>query len=1325
MAKSVANGQTLFVTDTILPRTLWHQDGLERRSVPSSFLRSERRSIVVLGEAGMGKSTLLEEAAREGEGFVLCTARTLINASDATRRFSSATTLVIDALDEVPAQQDGDAVDRVAAKLAALDYPRFILSCRVADWRSATAMQGLADLYGEAPVELYLDPLDRLDAEQFLAQTLGPERAADAVTDLEDQGLGGLWSNPQTLDLVRRVLEHGSLPRSRGHLFEQATKLLRREHRATKQASRLSAKSEVDVLDAAGAAFAVLVLTGAEAISLQVDPETTDLALAEVADLPRAGALADVLDSRLFSAPQGDRFTYAHRAIGEFLGARWLARTADTARKRRRLLSLFNTETMTPVSLRGLHAWLAWHSPELASDVIGHDPMGVVQYGDADNLAVPQGRQLLDALDALARANPRFREWNRYRVGGLIQRPLLPRLEDVLGNPDTNFGLRFMILQGLQGSPLVRDLAAALLSLMRDPVAAPALRNEAAERLVEAGAEVDWRAEVAALLAQGGDGAVHLAIEILAAKGYEQFEDSLIRDVVLAQVRLDDRTVGILHHLEHNLPLERLDPLLDALAEAAHETEDTVTRSRPSNTNDLAYGLLARRVGQAPATAEQYWRWLKALDPHYGVNREASAEVSRRFETDPELRRPVQRLVLLDHQTEGNIRAASWRMVERSSGLTVTQEDALQLLAALPAGDPRWRDIVSLVPHDQDEGRALRRAAASFARGDAEARTWLETLAVPVIPQWQLDQERRGKAREADQRRRWAKHRAEFNRQIDRVAAGEFGLILSPAKAYLKLFADMGDDGLDGPGRLDEWLGPDLRDAALRGFEAFLKVEPAKPTATDISESHAVSRRWEAAFVIVAALAERIRTGRGFDDLPSERLMAGLFEIRSSRIDDHAGFPELDEVLAGLLRQRGLWEEVQRLYFEPQLAHGREHVDGLYAFMRDQSDDVLAGRLALEWLDRFDTVSPVAEVELVDHLVSSPDQIYALRDLVRNRLAQSDMDAARRLVWSSAGLLVDFDHTRARFEATGKVEDDLLWNIRSRLGGRRTDRVTLRLQPPQLKWMIETFRRRFPLESRPSGVTTGDTHGWDASEFVVSLIYRLGQDVGDPAIAAMAELRDAPWDRYTETLKGIAAEQQRKRIEADWKAPDFRSVAAALRDEIPTTARQLQAVVIEELVRVQAELRGSHLNWYKDFYVNGAPRGEEECRDALLKVLRPYPFGLQALPEGRLADGTRCDILCLLSDLLVPIEIKGQWHRDLWTAADRQLDFYVHDSRAEVGIYLVLWFGDVSGKRLVSPPKGVDRPTTPEELTVALERGSDKVQQGRIKVIVLDLERPA
>ena len=1295
----------------------------EQVCVDQSFLQTDPRPLVVLGEAGMGKSTLLEPLA-DIAGYAFCTARKLINAPDPVQVLGEATTLVIDALDEVSAQRDGDAVDLVVRRLAMLGNPRFILACRVADWRSATALQGIADLYNRAPLELHLEPLDRDDAVAFLTETLGGVKAEAAIDHLESRGLSGLWSNPQTLELVEKVASQDRLPSSKGDLFTEATKLLRAEHREEKSGTTLASMGEGEVLDAAGAAFATLILTGKDALSRRVNDDADDLPVREVSRLPGAARIGDILDSRLFAAGGAERFSYAHRAIGEFLGARWFARNADTPRKQRRLLELFSNHALVPASVRGIHAWLAWHSPALAAPVIAADPMGVVEYGDADRLTPGEGRALLDALAILSRDNPRFRSWSEYRVGGLIQPALLPEVQTVLADPKAEFGLRLLVLQALRDSPLVEKLTDTLLALLLDQKAAFANRNEAGERLAELETGIDWPAIITQLRAQRDEDSLRLASELMDEVGYDGFNDALVLDVVLAQLKRTERTVGVYSGLERKFPVDRLEPLLDGIAAEAARLGNRHERRRNNAITDLAYGLLARRLQQGGVSADQLWRWLQPFDSQVGLQRESRKAVADLLVGDEALRRDVQNHVLFEQESDKTVWQRSWRLAERSSGLAPTDDDMIALLGQLSSDDTRWRDLVQLVSQGPERGDAVRAAAARFTAGNAEDAAWLAALSSPRVAEWEVEEEKRQRKQREKRNREWGRHRAEFTNRIDAMQAGEYGSVINPAKAYLKLFYDMGDEGSDGPSRLEEWLGPELRDACLNGFDHFLKADPPHPTATDIATSHAEGRRWEAGHIIVAALAERQRTGRGFDDLTDERLMAGLFELRHTRIDDHAGIADLNENLAAALRSRGEWEKTQRLYFEPQLAACRAQVDGLYALMRDTQDAELATTFAIDWLLRFPDIAGEAEAELVDHLLATPPGRQALRSLLPQRRSAAMSDERRR-VWDAVGLIVDFEGTRAALEAAGAIEAELFWHVRSRLGDRQHTGPRAQLEWQQLAWIIATFRSLYPLVRRPDTVTTGDTNSWDASEYMGALINRLGDEVSDHAIAALTTFRDAAPDGYTDLLRVAAAEQKRKRVEADWTAPSFATFASAVADAAPSNPAQLQAVLLEELGVVQAKLRGSDVDWYRDFSNNGVPRVENDCRDTILKMLRPLPFDIAAATEGHLADDKRCDIICTLGDTMLPIEVKGQWHPELWSAADRQLDrLYVNDWRAERGIYLVLWFGCDVNKKPTKPPSGFPAPQTASGLHAALHGRSTTTREGRTEVVVLDLTRP-
>jgi hypothetical protein len=526
--------------------------------------------------------------------------------------------------------------------------------------------------------------------------------------------------------------------------------------------------------------------------------------------------------------------------------------------------------------------------------------------------------------------------------------------------------------------------------------------------------------------------------------------------------------------------------------------------------------------------------------------------------------------------------------------------------------------------------------------------------------------------------------------------------------------------------RLAEWLGEDLAQAAFKGFEAFLQSDQP-PTARQMADSHAESRAWNATAIIVAALAERVRHRTGFDGVSDDRLTTGFYELRHSRLDELAKLTGLKLAVEAEMHARGLMETATRNWIEPQLEHRRAHVNQLYALMRGTEQEEHAADLATEWLTRFPDMALEPEEEMIDRLIAS-GRLDTLRSFATDRLAKL-LSEDRRRNWDAVAFLTDFEAQRDRLARVAAADPDWIWTLRRRVASDRGRTLSAPLSIDQLVWLTTTFRRAFPSVDHPTGVTCGDTNPWDASEFLASIVSRLADMTSDDAIAALNSLRDAPADSYTTYLRVLSAEQQRKHAEGRYRPPLLGDVRAIVEAKPPRTVADLQVTLLELLHQVQKRIFADPADPWRGFYTDrGTPHDEERCRDHLLTMLGVRPESVDLLPEGHLADDNRADIIALLSGMRAPIEIKGQWHTELWRAADTQLDrLYATDYAAERrGIYLVLWFGHnvAASKMPKAPGRGRKRPMTPEELREGLVAASHAAQDGRVAVVMLDLERP-
>ena len=1309
------------MSQPVIDRTLWYQSAGDRLTLSQAELVGRMEPAVILGEAGMGKSYMLQWLAKHPD-HAFCTARQLVGRHDPRSLLGSASVLVIDGLDEISAGKEGDAVDQVLKKLGELEYPRFVMSCRVADWRSATGVEAIRLQYANIPTELHLEPFSEHEASVFLAATLGEPRTVQVIGHLNSKGLRDLLGNPQTLGLVAQVAFRGSLPESKGDLFERAVDILQSEENPAKSESLLA---KVDGLDAAGAAFAAMILTGNEAVVRHSKNFETDgnLPIQEIARLPGAASIGRVLATRLFSARGPDRFGYLHRSIGEFLGAKWLAKQADSPRKRRRLLKLFHGMGLVPSSLRGIHAWLA-RDPFLAQSVIEVDPLGLVEYGDADSLTESQARQLLDALRRISEENPFHYNWGFPAARSLFQPNLATTICREITSSDSPFALRRYLIRAAKGTLIAPSIESDLRGLVLDSGELYGLRADAFETLVGHMSEKDWRCTIEKLVGLSDEDSARLGIEILAEVGCHIACDVAIVNLIRTALLAEERLIGILYPLEAALPDYRLDEILDRLADLGSELKNRDhDESRIGSLTDFYYSLLARRLSLGGADASRVWRWLAPFETAVGYRGESRKFIHEWFCSNPEIRRAIQREVILGEPKDHAI----WRRVielrRRSSGLDPSASDIAALLESLDTqntSDERWRDLVTIAPISD----GIRAAVQPFLAARPDLAAWMDEIANPKPAQWQLDEDEQKKTRRKAAEGSAAQTRSYYLQRINLLSSGAEKFLSRPAMVYMNRYSDLNRD-LGPNDRVALWLGDDVAAAVCEGFEAFLLDENSGQTVEEIGKSLGRNEFHQQWAIYAAALAQRILTGKGYSDLSNQRVLEGFCVLLGTSVNALARIPGLEKSIEAEVSRRGLTRRALECLLEPQLDARCEHVSSLYKTMRNVAYSDVAADLAIRWLKKFVDLPASAEDELLARVIHS-NRASELRGLIVK--TEGSEDTARGRAWTAAGLIVDFDLSKTRLDGTD-IDPELIWNLRD-LGESRSNEAVSDpvLNSRQIEWVVSKFRSHWQPTRLPSGGASGTQNPWDASEYLSRLLRRLGGDCSEQATAALIRLRDTPTDGYTEVIRSIASEQARLSVEARYVAPSLDTIEAVTLDLQPKAISDLQAVMLEELAVVQAKIKSDDAESWRGFFSDtGVPYDEERCRDHLLGILRQGCWGVQLTPETHVGSDKEVDITCSAGHLRLPIEIKGQWHDQLWMAADSQLDrWYAIDWRAGLrGIYLVLWFGnDVSAnKKLTGPGKGKACPESPDELLAALLSGSDAARQGRISVVVLNLAR--
>lgn len=119
-------------------------------------------------------------------------------------------------------------------------------------------------------------------------------------------------------------------------------------------------------------------------------------------------------------------------------------------------------------------------------------------------------------------------------------------------------------------------------------------------------------------------------------------------------------------------------------------------------------------------------------------------------------------------------------------------------------------------------------------------------------------------------------------------------------------------------------------------------------------------------------------------------------------------------------------------------------------------------------------------------------------------------------------------------------------------------------------------------------------------------------------------------------------------------------------------------------------------------------------------------YDIQRITEADMPRTKRADLAFARGTMQLPVEVKGQWHGEVWDAATGQFDMqYLIDWRSEQrGVYCILWFVDVPSatrRRLKAHPDGLTAPTTADAMRTMLMQRIPEARRALIDVVVIDL----
>jgi len=1308
---------------------------------------AQSQLIVVLADAGMGKTELMKELAKSSHiKTKYLSASDLVQKSVKRLSIQPDETLLIDAFDEIPSTKDSSGIHSVLNKLAELDYPKFILTCRSIEWNNSNKNEIQND-YKEI-LTANLMNLAREDAQQFLqSKGLSAENVSQLITQLEENSLSSFYENPRNLALLTEIdFSVHPVPKTKAKLFELATEKLWQEVNPKAQ-NALGRLYQEQIIECAGLIFAIYLLAGKQFIYKGMTGSTPDDAinLHSLTDLINSEALESTVQSRLFQSVENNLFKPWHRSIAEYLGAKWLAKAMSSPIVKRHILSHLVVDNGVIASLRGIFAWLPTFNPNLSEIVIKTDPYGLIEYGDTNYFSDTDSILLFDALEKLTIENPWFRKnsyWKKTKAGGLVSRSLLKKYKDILSNKEGNFHFLTTVLEALQDADFIEELANDLFSITYDDDWYYSTRFGSL-MLLHDNSLINTSANFTHLIERGTHSSLRLVFEYAKRYGFGLITDEQVISLImksysfkLSDPKREDNFApqnGSYYYFSQ-YPIVRIPTLLKSIRKnilALNIDKYDYNHESVKDINDLIVTLIQRYISEGQQTLDSliFYQSISIFNRFYtsSIGREFSEFFMDYFQKNPREKLQIQKYYLEQSSEHFNFYLFNQTSL---SPLTPSNEDIEKLLLYVQSQDvtehtiDKWKHLIDLYCGRDAISDELYLLALSYAQSN-QLLAYLDGKKKPIVSEWEIKDKRRSLRRKLDERLRFQKFRNDLYPHQTELEAGDVKFCNFPARTLLYKYTDIPDD-LEDIDKVKHIFRSSLTESAIKGFEASLHNSvPAIP--------ELMQNTYPIEPVLIAGIYCRLLRNESLNDLSDDVILVCAVALD---YDDRLGFrfhdnesPNVCEAIRDEIISRGLKKTVIDEFFVPQFQSDGALIQGIHWVYGKDADELSIDTI-VHLLNTYPKMHNQTKDKFIDTLINN-DELARISGLINanaeNIVNNDDEDIEESDRWLSLLSIIN-EKSFLNYLRCYRYPKSVFWQLKETYHETRltkNPKMSIRL----MSWIAYRFSYPFPKTDMPTGVFSGNRHPHDASNFINFCLTEISNITTFEAQTELRKLKNCVHSSYTVFITNLLAEQANNIRDANYQAPMLTDLLNIFQNRAPENCKDLKSLILELLAEIQSKVKSSELDSYKMFYEDGKsknpkkPHGENYCRDRLVDLLKPYiePYQFRLDTEKDMPDDKRADLVCNSSEMQLPIEVKGQWHDDLWTAMNDQLgDLYLKEYQSQgQGIYLIFYFGESSTKK---PKKnGEYKPRNALELQQSLTACIKEEYKEGIDVFVIDL----
>ena len=1120
---------------------------------------------------------------------------------------------------------------------------------------------------------------------------------------------------------------------------------------------------------------AYYLIAGAAGYSIKYNETNPDYIALDGWDKDKLETRRQTLATRLFGGVGGGHFVPAHRHVAEFLAAWHIAQLVDGGLPIGRGLALVTAGDGNVVTVfRGLSAWLAAHCPAARNTLIDRDPMGVGIYGDLSTFPAEDKHQLISAL------NPEFATYGMDVFGftSLATSDMETVLQEYLSDgrrDDEHQNLVWFLLHVLSQSPPLVGLSPTLLEIIYDDTRWPEVSKSALQAyihnvvdsheklrrlrniLLEA-VEMQMSCPVSELprdlstllnpqemppifdrqMFGPGRGLLEALLplldpaEIPPLEVWDHFAANGIPDAIVEYLEIWEDT--ILNRSTDSEVAKLLDRFNELLPDMEAPFRANYVYSAPTR---LLFRAL-QALGDEQESARLYdWLSVTAYKAPWEDHRMAHRS-SEEVRTWLEQRPAVQKAVLLEglsrcpdnddfdrcahqaplrlHHSEPPTDFQSWCLdaavewANRHGGVS----DYL-LRYAVYLGDSRTTE-----PWMSPEEMMERiRGHLTLERRLAEL---LKAL-VPYVPPALTEAAEKARI-ESDHRRNRLIEDIRANLGLLRENKPEPALLHELGMAYFGETPFAQTHFTSEPGLASLLSDVDLLGASTLALRGTLRRDDL-PEIEEIVRSSREAEPHPLGLPFLAGMHEIDRMGHDHVEQLSlrqkQQAVSFYFCIPTHRRAEPEWFlrwlESRPELIADVLVRcsDAIFEGIFDVHYFDKFLHKDDYAG-------------VTARSCLALLEEFPLNCESEQLQILDQLLWYAlvhSNRAALQILIGEKLSSPENQGTQRIHWLAAGVVVDPETHDVALESMVRGQEDRVREVAAFFSP--DNPLGLLAQDTNVTSLRSIVRLVGSIVGPEVDLDDPDDPELLASAQVEISIFLLSGLPGDDASGALDDLvgDDALVDWRTD-LEQAQYRQRIVRRDASYSHPSLSEVRQTLCNLAPSNARDLAVLLGDKLNKLAIRIRTANTDdwlqyWNEDTQGHPLkPKHEHHCRDALLSDLRGLlPDGVAAEPEGEYANDMRADIRVGFGDFNVPIEVKKDQNRQLWSSLNDQLiaRYTCDPTTGGNGIYLVFWFG---GEHMPLPPEGLP-PSNPVELQERLEAVLTPANKHKISVCVVDV----